>query len=203
MSSILILGAGGHGKVVADILLLQGLSVIGFLDDNPALWKTKVLGLPVLGKIETYHDYPSDGLIFGIGNNQLRQKIIQQFGIEANRWITAVHPRAIVAASVHIGCGTVIAAGGVINPDTIIGKHAIINTAATVDHDCTIGDYAHIAPGTHLAGGTAIGIGALMGVGSVTIPCRSVGDWAVVGAGSTVIHNIPANVMAKGTPARW
>lgn len=204
MSGILILGAGGHGKVVADILQSQGLDVLGFLDDNPTMWGTKILSLPVLGKIAAFKDYQPTGMIFGIGDNRTRYKVSQQLNhVDCHLWVTAVHPRAIVAASAQIGYGTAVMAGVVINPDTFIGKHAIINTAATVDHDSTIGDYAHIAPGSHLAGGTTIGTGVLMGVGSVTTPYHSVGDWAVVGAGTTVIHDVPANVTAKGTPARW
>lgn len=202
--SVLVLGAGGHSKVVADILLCIGAKVLGFLDDDPRTWGQRRLGLPVLGAISTYAEYEPDGLAMGLGHNHVRQGIAIRLDDAAKGlWINAIHPRTTLAASVQIGKGVVLAAGAIVNPDTIIGDYAIVNTGATVDHDCFIGDYAHIAPGVHMSGGVSIGEGTLIGVGASIAPGCSVGKWAVVGAGAVVVRNIPDGVTAKGVPARW
>lgn len=202
--SVLILGAGGHAKVVADILQSQEISVLGFLDDNPNQTGKTLLGLPVLGPIEEYRLFNSSGLVIGIGLNTTRRAIVERLGQAAdNLWVNAIHPSAIIARSARIGRGVVVAAQTVINPDTVIGDHVIINTSASVDHDCVIGDYAHIAPGAHLAGSVQVGTGALIGIGAQVIPNRTIGGWSTIGAGATVIHNIPENIIAKGTPAQW
>jgi sugar O-acyltransferase (sialic acid O-acetyltransferase NeuD family) len=204
MSGILILGAGGHAKVVADILTCQGRYVIGFLDDDPALWGSSSLGLPILGGTQAYVDYAPDGLVIGIGRNQRRQAVVERLGPDADRlWVNAVHPGAIIASSVRLGKGVAVMAGAIINPEAVIGDHAIINTGATVDHDCQIGAFCHIAPGTHLAGNVRIGEGAIVGIGSSAIPGCVVGDWSVIGAGAVIVRDIPGGVTAKGVPARW
>jgi sugar O-acyltransferase (sialic acid O-acetyltransferase NeuD family) len=201
---VIIIGAGGHGKVVADILQLQNVPIKGFLDDEPTTWNTMVLGLPVLGPIDQYREFAPDGLIMGIGSNSLREQIVELLEPGAiNLWMNAIHPTATVARSVELGCGVVMAAHTVVNPDAKIGNHVVVNTGATVDHDCIIGDYSHIAPGVHLAGNTRIGTGVLLGIGSQTIPNCCIADYAIIGAGATVVDNVPANVIAIGTPARW
>lgn len=199
---VLILGAGGHAKVVADILQLQGAEVCGFLDDNSDLWNTRILGLPILGSIKTYANFLSDAFVIGIGSNTVRQKLDELLNTNV-RWLRASHPTATIARSAYVGKGVVIAAHAVVNPDSFIEDHAIINTAATVDHDCVIGRYAHIAPGTHLAGGVKVGEGAFIGIGANITPGCTIGDWAIVGAGATVVNDVPPRVVAKGIPARW
>lgn len=204
MSGLLIVGAGGHAKVVADILISQGITVLGFLDDNLTLRDAHCLGLPILDPIDDYQSHSPTGLVMGIGDNATRKAVAERLGNEARPlWRTAIHPSAIVARSARIGEGTVIAAGAVINPDAVIGRHVIINTGATVDHDCDIDDFCHIAPGANLAGGTCVGEGSLIGIGATVIPYHSIGSWAVVGAGAVVVTDIPDNVIAKGIPARW
>ena len=203
MSGVLILGAGGHAKVVADILMAQGTHVQGFLDDDPHLCGEMRLGLPVLGAIDVYLDYEPDGLIIGIGDNRARRSIAERLSIQAQRlWRNAVHPRATIARSVRLGRGIVVAAGAVINPDSVLGDHAIINTGATVDHDCTIGGFVHVAPGARVAGGVVLGEGAFLGIGSSLIPQISVGEWTTIGAGSVVTSDLAANLIAFGVPAR-
>ena len=200
---ILILGAGGHAKVVADILLSQAIDVLGFLDDDPAVWQTQPMGLPVLGAIDTFAAYAPTGLVLGIGSNQVRQQIVRRLGAAAAPlWISAVHPSAAVSPTVCIGKGAVVMAHTVINADARLGNHVIVNTAATIDHDCILGDYCHVAPGTHLAGGVQVGSGALIGIGAVVTPYRSIGAWATVGAGATVIRDVAAETTVVGTPAR-
>ncbi len=203
MKSVLILGAGGHAKVVADILQLCGHHVLGCLDDDSQLWGTSCLGLPVLGAIADYANYHPDGLVIGIGSNAVRQTLVNRLGEGARSvWANAIHPRATIAGSARIGRGVVIAAHAVVNPDTIIGDHAILNTGTTVDHDCRIGDFAHIAPGSHLAGGVTVGPGAFVGIGTSIVPGVAVGEWATVGAGAVVLRDIPARATAYGVPAK-
>jgi sugar O-acyltransferase (sialic acid O-acetyltransferase NeuD family) len=202
MSGVLILGAGGHAKVVADILSCQGVPVIGFLDDNPAIWGATRLGLPILGGIATWREHLPGGLILGIGDIIARQAVVERLGPQAyDLWCTAVHPRATVANSVRLGRGVAVMAGAVVNPDTSLGDHSVINTGATVDHDCIIGEYAHIGPGAHLAGGIRIGQGAFIGIGANVAPWLTLGAGAIVGAGSAVIGDVPARVVVKGVPA--
>src|SRR4051794_39245546 len=132
MSGVLILGAGGHGKVGADILRCQGVAVGGFLDDDPASWGTTRLDLPGLGAIDRYHEFAPDGLALGIGANAIRRQIVERLGSAAQAlWRPAIHPRATIAASARLGRGVVIAAGVVANPDTLLGDFVIINTGAT------------------------------------------------------------------------
>ncbi|MGI8858451.1 MAG: acetyltransferase [Thermomicrobiales bacterium] len=203
MRGILVLGAGGHGKVVADILGCAGEPVLGFLDDDPATWGTTRLGLPVLGGIATYREHMPGGLVLGMGDSAARIAIVEHLGQHARGlWRNAIHPRAIVARSVRIGSGVAVMAGAVVNPDTVLGDHSVINTGATVDHDCIIGAYAHIGPGAHLAGGVRVGRAAFVGIGASVTQCLSIGDGAVVGAGSVVIDAVPAHVTVKGIPAR-
>ena len=148
MSGVLILGAGGHAKVIADILMCRGILVRGFLDDDRKFWGETRLGLPVLGAIDLFPEYEPEGLIIGVGDNSLRRRVARLLNPHADGLLrNAIHPKATVAESVQMGKGVVVCAGAVINPDAILGNHVIVNTAATVDHDCAINDFAHIAPG--------------------------------------------------------
>lgn len=207
MNGVLIVGAGGHAKVVADILQANGMVVHGFLDDDPGTWGQTRLGLPVLGAIGSFAAYAPDALIAGVGSNAARQHIVQKIeGITSQSpdalWCNAIHPRACVAPSAQVGHGLVVAAQAVINPDSDIGDHVVINTGATIDHDCRIGSCAHIAPGVHLAGNVVVEEGAFIGIGSVVIPGITIGCWAVIGAGSVVVRDVPARATAFGVPAK-
>ncbi len=200
---ILVIGAGGHGKVVADIFRCLGQPVYGFLDDDPATWGTTRLGLPVLGAVDRWHVYAPTGLVLGIGEIAARTQIVERLGAcAAGLWCNAVHPRATVAASACLGRGIVVVAGAVVNPDATLGDHSIVNTGATVDHDCVVGAHAHIGPGAHLAGGVQVGPEAFIGMGANVTPWRTIGHGAVVGAGAVVVHDVPCHVTVKGIPAR-
>lgn len=204
MRGNLIIGAGGHGKVIADIMLSCGMAVMGFLDDNPFLIGKQILGLPILGNVENWLNFDVEKLVVGIGDNSVRRLIVQRIEqVGSPIWATAIHPRATIANSVVVDIGTVVMAGAVINPDTTLGQHTIINTGATVDHDCEIGNFVHIAPGTHLAGGVHIGDGAMLGIGCSVTPGCNVGQGSIVGAGAVVVCDVPSGVIAKGVPARW
>jgi len=200
----LIIGAGGHAKVIADILLSRGRTVVGFLDDNPELLNKRILGLPILGHSDDWQRLEPDGLIIGIGNNAIRKRIAQKLSVDARPpWITAIHAETVVAASVQIGPGSVLMPGVIINADTDIGAHAIVNTGATIDHDCVVGDYAHIAPGVHMAGGVYIGESTFVGIGAVIIPQITISTNCTIGAGACVTKSITEpGVTAVGVPAR-
>jgi perosamine synthetase len=204
---VVIAGAGGHGRVVADILKLtlkQG-SILGFIDDNENARGGTVAGLPVLGGmselLELSRTNPAIQVVIAIGDNAARRKKAEEIYRLGINFTKAIHPGAVIAEGVTVGEGTVVMAGAVINTETVIGKHVIINTSSSVDHDCVINDFAHISPGSHLGGGVLVGEGAQVGIGAAVLPYRRVGEGALVGAGAVVVKDIPPGVIAKGVPA--
>lgn len=194
---VLVVGAGGHGKVVVATLQAAGVAVAGVLDNAPDV--STVLGVPVLGPVSLLADH-AGGAVLGIGSNAVRQRIAEAYPAVA--WLAVIHPCACVHESADVRTGAVVFAGAVVQPGATIGAHAIVNTAATVDHDGRVGAFAHLAPGVHLSGDVRIEEGALMGVGACVAPGASVGAWSVVGAGGVVVRDVPAGVTAVGVPAR-
>lgn len=203
MAKLAILGASGHGKVLADIALLTGWDEIYFFDDRfPIL--NKLEQWDVVGNTEQLLQQVSnyDGVIVGIGNNRIRlEKHNQLFKLDATL-ISLIHPRAIISTMSEIGIGSVIMANVVINSFSKIGQACIINTAATIDHDCKLADGVHISPGSHLAGGISIGIGSWVGIGANIVQLVTIGDNVIIGAGSTVIHSIASSQTVIGSPAK-
>jgi sugar O-acyltransferase (sialic acid O-acetyltransferase NeuD family) len=195
--SLVVVGGGGHAKVVVSTLQQAGYSVLRVLDDDNSRWGSKILGIPITGPISAVKE--EDKALIAIGNNSTRQRIVESLQLE---WQTVVHPTAYVHPSVKLGVGTVVFAGAVIQPETTIGNHVIVNTGATIDHDCIIGDYVHVAPGCHLAGNVRLGEGTILGIGSAVIPNIRIGSWAIVGAGGIVIEDLPDRIVAVGVPAR-
>ena len=199
----IVIGAGGHGKVIADILLSGGTDVLGFLDDNFAGEGQSVLGLPILGKPSSWNDFSDSHFIVAIGSQKIRQQMVIQLQADGqSQWLIAIHPSATVSTFSTIGVGSVVMAGAVINADAVIGIHSIVNTSATVDHDCVVGDFVHIAPGANLAGGVQIGDRTLVGVGATIAPYCTVGEDVIIGAGAVVIDNIASGRTVKGVPAK-
>jgi sugar O-acyltransferase (sialic acid O-acetyltransferase NeuD family) len=190
---IVVVGAGGHGKVVLATIEAAGGEVAGVLDDDAALWGTRILGHLVTGPIADA-GIPAGAVVFvAAGANSVRKAIAARL---RGPFGTVVH------SSVALGAGTVVFAGAVIQPDTTLGRHVIVNTGASVDHDSSLGDYVHIAPGVRLAGDVWLDEGVFMGVGSCAIPGARVGRWATIGAGGVVLNSIPPGVTAVGLPAR-
>lgn len=195
---IVVIGAGGHAKVVVATALAAGFQVRAVLDDNPQRWGKHILGVEVIGPVARARELAGAGVI-AIGENRIRKILSAGLGL---RWEVLVHPQSIVHPSVRLGEGTQVFAGTVIQPDTLIGAHSIINTSASVDHDCVLGDFVHIAPGVRVAGGVTLGEGVLMGISSCALPGSYIGAWSVVGGGSVVVDNLPPEVTAVGVPAR-
>ena len=198
---VIIIGAGGHAKVIADIIYKSGDNLIGFLDDNLAnKGKEIYLGKKVLGTTKDIEIYNKNYFIIGIGNNSIRKKINNENNLKL---YTAIHPSAIIAEDVKIGTGSVIMAGVVINPGTVIGKNCIINTCSSLDHDNLLEDYVHISPGAHLAGTVTIKEGTWICTGAIVKNNITIGKNNIIGAGGVVIKDIiEENGTYIGVPAR-
>lgn len=204
---IFIFGAGGHGKVVADIVERQGVyRLAAVFDDDPSRHGQPFFGYTVCGGRDALLRLYDEGLIVAgivaIGDNEKRADMAAWLTEHGIARIVAIHPSAQIGRGVVIGEGSVLMAGCVVNSDTVIGMDAIINTGATVDHDCTIGHAVHIAPGCHLCGCVKVGEGSLIGAGSTVIPGVVIGANVLVGAGSTVLRDIPAGARVAGSPCR-
>lgn len=204
---IVIIGAGGHAKVVCDSLRLSLQkrghgTVVGFVDDTRRLWGTTMLGFPILGPIGSLVDLDIRSVIVAIGDNGARKSLYEWAKSKGYALVNAIHPTAVIAEDVAIGEGVAIFGTVVVNPGSSIGDNVILNTGCTVDHDCSIADHVHIAPGAHLAGGVVVAEGAFVGTGASIIPYRKVGQWSIVGAGGVVVDDIPDHVTAVGAPAR-
>ena len=195
---LIIIGASGNGKVVADIAKKVGYEDIAFLDDNREL---KSCGTyPVIGKSSDVSNYLDADVIVAIGNAKVRQELQEQMEDKVNI-TTLIHPDAVIADDVCIAAGTVVMAGAVINPGVTIGKGCIINTCSSVDHDCRIGNFVHISVGSHVAGTVEIEDRTWIGVGAtVTNNVNICGD-CMIGAGAVVIHNIEQPGTYIGLPA--
>jgi sugar O-acyltransferase (sialic acid O-acetyltransferase NeuD family) len=204
---ILILGAGGHAQVIADILFCKSdasdpLVPIGYLDDDVTIHGCTRIGLPVLGSLTDLASIEHDGAIIGIGNNHIRRDLFKNLSAIGITFASAIHPTAIISKHVEMGVGLVIGPGAIVNTGSVIGDNVILNTASSVDHHNTVQNHAHIAPGVHTGGNVVIGEGTLVGIGASILPQRQIGAWSVVGAGAVVTQDLPANSVAIGIPAR-
>lgn len=199
MKRLVIIGASGHGKVVADIARKNGYDEILFLDDNEML--AECGGYKVVGKSESYIDYDCDVFI-AIGNSEIRERLQTQVEQSGKNIPILLHPYAVVAESAEIGTGTVVVAGAVINPDATIGKGCIINTGASVDHDCTVGDYTHVSVGAHIAGTVNVGKHTWIGAGATVTNNINICDNCMIGAGAVVVRSIEKSGTYVGVPVK-
>ena len=198
--SVIIIGAGGHGKVIADIIESNGNYVKGFLDDNDNVQGKSIIGFPVLGKTADYVNYQDCEFVIAVGNPNVRQKIADALDV---KWHTAVHPRAVISKlDVEIGEGTVIMANAVVNPSAKIGKHCIINTGAVVEHDNILRDYVHISPNAVLSGTVTVGKATHIGAGACTKQVINIAPNCIIGAGSVIVKDITESGTYVGNPAR-
>ncbi|MCL4817743.1 MAG: acetyltransferase [Vicinamibacteria bacterium] len=197
-----ILGAGGHGRVVAEAACALGLTVAGILDD--AADRSEVFGIPVLGPLSAVSSLPAGcPLVLAIGDNRRRQALAGALRAQGRSFATLVHPSAVVARHVRsIGEGTYVGPLAVVHADATVGSHAIVNTGAVVEHECVVGDFVHVSVNVTLAGGASVGEGALVGSGATVLPQVAVGAWSTVGAGAVVTRPVDPGVVAWGVPAR-
>ena len=201
-NKLLIIGAGGHGRVVADIALkMNQWQQIAFLDDDENTKSS--MEIDVIGKSNDAFTYISDyDILVAIGDNKTREKIQSQLKKAGANIPALIHPSATIGEMVEVGAGTVVMAGVVINCCSKIGEGCIVNTGATIDHDNVIEEYVHISPGVHLAGTVGIGKGSWMGIGSVVSNNINITSGCMVGAGAVVVRNITEVGTYVGVPAR-
>lgn len=205
MRRLVVLGGGGHGKVVADAAALQrAWSTIAFVDDRRAPGD-RVEAWPVVGR---FADVPAllsgddTDVVVALGDNRMRVEWMRRLLAVQARLATVVHPTAIVSPCASIGAGTVLAAAAVVNPGARVGRAVIVNTGATVDHDCDVRDGVHLSPGVHLGGGVLVDEGAWVGIGASVRHGMRIGAGAMVGAGAAVVADVAPGTTVVGVPAR-
>ena len=198
MRDLIIIGAGGHAKVIADIAIAVGYNVRGFLDDNPNTQKFLAYGK--LGNVSDATRFSKSAeFVIAIGNNEVRKSIAEKYDLS---FATLIHPTAVIGSQVEIGKGSVVMPLAVINANSKIGKHCIINTAAVIEHDNCFGDYSHISPNATLCGTVSVGSNCHVGAGATVINNTNVCDNCVIGAGAVVIKDIEISGTYIGVPAR-
>lgn len=189
--NVIVIGASGHGRVIADIIEASGDNLIGFLDDNP--------DIPgILGPVSKAMSFTNVSFVIGIGNAEIRKKIASM----PLKWYTAIHPSAVVSQNAVLGEGTVVMANAVINYGAKIGEHCIINTDAVVEHDNSISDFTHVSVGAKLGGTVSIGSGTWIGIGAVIKNNINICSDCIIGAGSVVVKDISKPGTYFGVPAK-
>jgi sugar O-acyltransferase (sialic acid O-acetyltransferase NeuD family) len=194
---IFLYGAGGHAKVILELIEANKLLCAGIYDEYTG--RKELLGYAISGTLDDLYKQSDATLIIAIGNNLIRRKLVHQLAAE---WGNVFHPSASISTRCTIGEGTVVMAGVSVNSEAIIGQHCIINTNSSIDHDCRIGDYVHISPNAALAGNVQVGEGTHIGIGAAIIQGVKIGRWVTVGAGSVIIRDIPDYAVVVGNPGR-
>lgn len=195
MRRLIIIGASGHGKVIADIAEKNGYRDIVFLDDNETV--TECAGYPVLGNVSQVNSFSGDKIV-AIGNSAIREEIQNKL----DQLAILIHPSAVISRRVKISEGVVIMAGAIINSDTYIGRGTIINTGSSVDHDCSIGEFCHVSVGAHVAGTVTVGSRTWIGAGATVSNNVNICEDCMIGAGAVVVSNIERKGIYIGVPAR-
>jgi sugar O-acyltransferase (sialic acid O-acetyltransferase NeuD family) len=206
MEKIVIIGAGGHGRVILDILRAANCyNPVGFIDANTALHGHRVDGLKVLGDLsilDTLKFQDVTGAIVAIGDNGIRREYAERINEAGFELINAIHPSANVAGNATLGKNIVIASGALVCAHCQIGNSVILNTGSIVDHESIIANCAHICPGAKLAGRVIVEGGAFVGIGATVIQNVRIGTDAIVGAGAVVISDVPPASTVVGVPAK-
>ena len=211
---LVVVGAGGHGREVLDIVAAVNAaaeaagapvpwSLLGVVDDDPAdpsLLERR--GDRLLGPVTALADLDADHVV-AIGDGEVRRRLDERIQAWGGRAAVLVHPSATVGADVHLGPGVVLAAGAVVTTNVVIGRHSHVNVGAVVSHDVRVGDHVTISPMAAVNGAAHLGDGAFLGTGAIVTPGRVIGERAVVGAGAVVVGDVPAGVTATVVPARW
>jgi UDP-N-acetylbacillosamine N-acetyltransferase len=205
-AEVIVWGAGGHAKVVIDILLRTGFTLAGLIDDlEPTRRKVRLGDTMVIGDARELTRIYAAGIrqaIVAFGDNTRRMKAVADLESLGFELVRAIHPSATIGMESTVGAGSMIAAGVVLNPSTVVGKSVIVNTCASIDHDSLIRDGAHVGPGATIAGHVEIGERAWIGIGATVIDRKRIGADAIIGAGSVVVDDVPKGVVVMGVPAR-
>jgi sugar O-acyltransferase (sialic acid O-acetyltransferase NeuD family) len=208
MSGPLVLGSGGHAKVVISTWMrANGASIEAILDADPRRHGARLAGLPIIGGDEILKQYSADSTpllngIGAVGASGPRSRAFTEASALGFRFATLIDPSAVLAGEVNIAEGAQIFAGAVVQIGVRVGRNAILNSRVSIDHDCEICDHAHVASGAVLAGDVRIGTGSFVGAGATIIQGIDVGDHAVIGAGAVVVQNVPAGALVVGVPGR-
>lgn len=208
MKPILVLGAGGHARVLIDLLRQRGVDIIGLTDASAALHGAQVMDVPVLGDDESVFQYDPDQIelacgLGGIRSNAPRRMLVQRFLEQGYRFPALVHPTAYVGSCVEMGRAVQVMARATVQTGVQLGDNVIVNSASVVEHDCVIGSHVHVATGAILAGGVRVGEGAHIGAGATVLQGIVIGSGCVIGAGAVVIRNVPDGAVAVGVPVRF
>ncbi len=203
---VVVYGAGGMGREVAETVLARAeadgsLELVGFVDDDPDAFGTQIHGIPVVGDGTWVREHPDVPVVLGIGHPRVRYEVVQKVLGIGGRWLTVVHPTVVVAPSATIGEGAVIFAGCVVSSDARIGAYSYMNYNAVVSHDAVVSDFACIMAQVALSGAVEVGEGAFVGVGASTRQQVRIGRWSIIGAGASVVRDIPEYCIAMGVPA--
>lgn len=204
---VLIVGAGGHAKVLLDALIENNLEIIGLTDFERAKWHTELRGIPVLGNDDEILSYNPEDIVLAngigsIGSTAKRQHIYELFTEKGYIFAKVIHPSSVISPNARLAAGVQVLAGAVVSAGTKIGENSIINTSASVDHDVSIGKHVHVAPGVTISGGVSVGDGTHIGTGASVVQGVHIGKNVIVGAGAVVLHDVADNEIVYGVPAR-
>ena len=206
MKPVIVLGAGGHAKVLLDTLLKER-PIIGLLEPDESLWGTTLMDVPILGKDELILDYSPEqiDLVNGLGgavSPKARQALYDTWKRKGYSFSSVIHKQAVVSPYARLTEGVQIMPGAIVNAGSDIRANSIINTSAVIEHDCTLDEHVHIAPGAVLAGGVSVGKGSHIGMGARIIQNLTVGEHCLIGAGAVVLNSVKAHSKAVGVPAK-
>ena len=197
---MILIGAGGHGKVVLDAALLAGVKVDVLLDDAPGC--DALFGVPVRRRAADGADFSEGGeFLVSIGDDETRRRVFDELVSRGVVPVNIVHPKAWISPRAELGRGVFAAALAVVNPGAKVGDDCILNTACSVDHDCEVGAHVHLCPGVRLAGGVSVGALTMVGTGAMVLPGVRIGERCVVGAGAVVTRDVADGCVVAGVPA--
>jgi acetyltransferase EpsM len=204
MKKLILVGGGGHSKVILDVMSAQGEYELAGIGDDKYTHTFLQHGVPNgpvadMIKLLEQDDYH---LIIAIGSNRIRHAVKHRLGLPESKYAILIHPKAIIGSEVTIGEGSVIMPGAIINYGAFIGHHCIINSGSIIEHENALGNFVHISPSAALGGDVTIGDGAHIGIGAKVIEGRRIGGWSTLGAGAVAITDIPQHCTAIGVPAK-